>query len=318
MARNLSRFVTPLAKVEDAGLESTDPRIVAITDLVEAERWTEAADRAEEMFDQGIYDIRPIGTYLWVAFAEGGFTALPALLAAVAALSGENADAIGPTKKRDEQIDRRFAWLFEKLADAFRYHQAKLTPEWQAWNEGADEHVFSDAEAAARSLATLVAVGPRAATARSLGRVVSWLADRKEELTRAPRRRDEPATATPTPTKTSDPPAVVDQNPLVPPRHSAQLVVSERFNALTAKLKAFEMLIEGGQLQKAALVGDDVLAEIESFDPRAYFPEVFARFSGLMSKNVDALATHWEGRESPQWKAMLQFYRVDLKGFVDR
>ena len=40
------------------------------------------------------------------------------------------------------------------------------------------------------------------------------------------------------------------------------------------------------------------------------------RNCALMSKNINTLAGHWGDRESAAWKALGQFYKVDLKGFV--
>ncbi len=69
-------------------------------------------------------------------------------------------------------------------------------------------------------------------------------------------------------------------------------------------------------LARAAVVADDLMRTIDSFDPRAYFPELFSDFSELLSKHIDTLANHWQDRESTAWKAHAQFYRVDLKRFV--
>ena len=52
------------------------------------------------------------------------------------------------------------------------------------------------------------------------------------------------------------------------------------------------------------------------FDPRKYFPELFASFSALLSSNVSAMAPYWDRRQSLEWKTLQQFYQVDLKKFV--
>ena len=94
-------------------------------------------------------------------------------------------------------------------------------------------------------------------------------------------------------------------------------MVTPRFLELCAKLRAFEALVEKKEFRKAALVADDVQQIVEHFDPRSYFPEVFSGFSARLSKNIGALAEHWEERDSVAWKALGQFYQVDLDGFVE-
>jgi hypothetical protein len=109
----------------------------------------------------------------------------------------------------------------------------------------------------------------------------------------------------------------VDPDALQTLRKKVELVVSQHFVELSNKLRAFEILIEKGQQEKAALVADDVLQTLDAFDPRLYFPELFARFSGLVSTNIGSLSTHWQQKDSVEWKALTQYYKVDLKGFVE-
>jgi hypothetical protein len=63
-------------------------------------------------------------------------------------------------------------------------------------------------------------------------------------------------------------------------------------------------------------VAHDLMYIVDHFDPREYFPELFARFGALLSRNIGQLEGHWEERDSASWKALHQYYRVDLKGFI--
>lgn len=325
MSRDLAFLVDPKTPTGQA-LESTDPRLVALLDLLEARRWTETGDRAGELLREGAFDIRVVSSYLGAAFFEGGFPVLETLLDTLDHLLAERHDAIGPKKKRDDQIDRRLGWLFETITDSVDYHQSRLTPEWEAWTAGVTATTFEGAHAAAVRLGGRLAQGPWTGSSRATTRLIGWLANRIDELTRAPRRKDETPAVVPAikQAETSDASAPTtlprrdEDDPLAPKTVRVELAVSSRFLELAAKLEAFERLVETDQLEKAALVSDDILAMIDSFDPRAYFPEVFSRFSGLVSKNVETLSNHWEHRESTKWKAMVQFYRVDLRGFVER
>jgi hypothetical protein len=95
------------------------------------------------------------------------------------------------------------------------------------------------------------------------------------------------------------------------------LAVAPAFVELVRKLEAFESLIAQGKHQKAALVADDLTEMISRFDPRVYFPDLFSSFGKSLAENIEILGEHWESRESLSWKALEQFYRVDLKRFVD-
>ena len=96
-----------------------------------------------------------------------------------------------------------------------------------------------------------------------------------------------------------------------------EIVVSPAFLELLRKLQAFETLVAKQKFQRAALVADDVTGIVSNFDPRTYFPELFSQFGKDLAENIDVLATHWEARDSLSWKALEQYYRVDLARFVD-
>lgn len=95
------------------------------------------------------------------------------------------------------------------------------------------------------------------------------------------------------------------------------LRASARFFELLDKLRAFEALVRREEYAKAALVSADIAAAVEKFDPKLYFPDVFARFSQLSVTCADALLDFEPDLGSPQWSALGQLYRVDLGRFVE-
>ena len=274
-----------------------------------------AADRIEELLGRRIYDIRLISIYLSAAFHEGGVAVLPGVLAATLHLLGDSFEAVGPVRKREEHFDRRLAWLYEGIGDALAYHEQKRTDEWKAWGAALTSDVL--AEAIAQSDLLGEQIRPRGFTnaAGELGQLRSWLYSHR--LPAAPA-VEAPADAPPSQSRSSVRPAGPAATPTQDgSRPALELVVSHRFLELRDKLRAFEVLIEKGEFRKAALVADDVQKIVEHFDPRSYFPDVFAGFSARLSKHIESLAEHWEERESVSWKAMDQYYQVDLDGFVE-
>lgn len=86
---------------------------------------------------------------------------------------------------------------------------------------------------------------------------------------------------------------------------------------LVRKLRAFEALIERGDMGKAAVVAIDIKQTIESFDPLLYLPALFSTYFKLLSRSTGELMPHWEELASPAGEALQSFYRVDLDGFLD-
>ncbi|AUX23286.1 uncharacterized protein SOCEGT47_038090 [Sorangium cellulosum] len=329
MARDLTMFLEPLEPRPEPGLEADDPRLAEIFALADQGRYDAAADAAEALAGEGIHDIRPLSFLYYEAFLEGGIAALGPLLDVVLVALGPSFEAIGPARRREEHFNKRLAWLFDTIVDALEYHQKNGTPAWGAFQEGLGpgviEAVFRSGERAAAALAADV----YASAARGLGRLLGFLRARAEVLAARAAPPSAPAAELPPPAPREDAPAASPGAPaLTPegaraaaapggaPRARIELAVAHPFLELLAKLRAFEVLIERGELEKAAIVAEDVQQIVEGFDPRAHFPEVFARFSALLSQHIDALSAHLDERDSLAWKARSQFYRVDLEGFV--
>lgn len=323
MPRDLTRLRQPLAPDEEPGLSSSDPRLLIITDLAERRAFREAADLADEMLGEGIFDIRVISILMFQAFIEGGFPALEDVMNTLTVLLSDNFEAVGPARRREEHFGRRLIWLFDAITDAIAYHATKRTADWERWlHNQRSVNLLAAVEAGERLTSKLQQEVFRTAHT-SLSRVLEALRVHASEL--AASVVNEPA-----PMATQAPPAAKqtapvpsarkldDSDDFEPVRRKVELVVSHAFLELTAKIRAFEALIEQRNFEKAALVSDDILATLDAFDPRLYFPELLGHFSALISRNIETLSNHWAEREGPAWKAMNQHYRVDLKGFVEK
>jgi hypothetical protein len=324
LARDLKQLQGALVAEGEPGLSPLDTRLNTITDLAEQRKFREAADQVESLLVEQVYDIRPLSIFLLQAFNEEGFAALSDVFLSLDALLGDNLAAVGPLKRREEQFNRRMIWLFDGVLDSARYHQQKKTADWERWSQPAAAEQIDAALASAGRVVSRVNSDAFRGAHTALSRLQEWLRGHAEVA----RVSGPPAlTAAPAPASAAAPAGGVAVAPvqsaasplplLEPVRRRVELEVSHAFIELWVKLRAFESLIERGQFEKAALVGEDVAALLESFDPRAYFPELFGRFSALMSKHVGTLSAHSESRNNEHWKAMGQYYRVDLKGFIE-
>ncbi|MGE5787869.1 MAG: type VI secretion system protein IglI family protein, partial [Myxococcales bacterium] len=92
--------------------------------------------------------------------------------------------------------------------------------------------------------------------------------------------------------------------------------VSPELGRLMEQLDAFAVLVERGDLTRAAIVAYDVRKTTESFDPVRFLPSLFAAHFQLLGSKIDEIAAVWEQEGTPQWHALAQHYRADLKGFV--
>lgn len=92
---------------------------------------------------------------------------------------------------------------------------------------------------------------------------------------------------------------------------------SWHLNVLIKKLEAFNNLISEGKYIGAALVADDINSIIADFDPKIYFPKLFAKFSLLFAANINQLSSCEEYKNTAEWNALKELYKVDLAGFVN-
>lgn len=297
------------------GLDSVDPALAVLASLADKEQYDELEAKIEALFDEGIHDVRAISYYLWIGWARRGIEALAEIFETLAAIVRDNLEGLGPVEKREAIVAKRIAWLAQKLGDAIEYHEAKRTAEWRAWSTSVSPADLDRVLAAAQALDAAIDGSCPAARPALMA-----LAPRLHGLAEALARPVDEAPAEPAHSDGSqvepDGPAATAASPVVLRAGRAEVGVSPAYFELVRKLDAFKKLVEKRDLTRASIVADDVMNIIEHFDPRAYFPEMFADFSELLSTNVDGISAHWQERDSVSWKLMVQFYRVDLRRFV--
>ncbi|WP_437594395.1 type VI secretion system protein IglI family protein [Sorangium sp. So ce1000] len=329
MARDLTVYLEPLDPQPEPGLDAAEPRLAEIVSFAEQGKYDAAADLAEELAGEGVHDIRALSFLLFAAFRESGLAALGEMFDVVLLALGPSFEAIGPAKRRKDHFNKRLAWLFETIVDALEYREKHGTSGYDALHEEPGPEALGAAIHSGERVAAELATDAYASAARALGRLMGFLHARAEALADEPSPSPASAAGQPSSAPGEDISPASPADPALPrdgahapvaaggaARARIELAVAHPFLELLAKLRAFEVLVERGDIAKAAIVAEDVQQIIESFDPRAYFPEVFARFSALLSNNIGPLSEQLEERESLAWKARSQFYRVDLEGFI--
>jgi hypothetical protein len=293
-------------------LASVDPAIAEMSTLADREQLPELAARIEALFDEGIYDIRAISYYLWISWRTKGFPTLADVFATLTILATTNLASVGPAERREAHFAKRITWLSQKVNDLVQYHEAKRTAEWKAWQATTTPEDLEAVLAALRELDAALANGLTPAR-----QALMVLAPRLQSLRDSFSRPVDAAVSGESAGVESVRQSAPSQPPLVRSGR-AEVGVSAAYFDLVEKLEAFRTLIEKRELLKASIVADDLMHTIENFDPRTYFPEMFADFSEKLSRHIDELSPPWAERDTMSWKAMVQFYRVDLRRFVGR
>ena len=91
---------------------------------------------------------------------------------------------------------------------------------------------------------------------------------------------------------------------------------SYHLQLLLRKMKAFDLLVEKEEFNKAAIVADDINDIIANFDPRIYFPKIFSRYSLLRALKISDISAFEGHKGSVEWQTMQDLYKVDLESFV--
>jgi hypothetical protein len=321
--RDLSLCLRPVEGGPLERLESHDQRFLTVADLVQRESYAEAADAIEAVDAEGAYEVRLSAYYLFAALREDGLSRLPEVMETLAALTRaaeeEASQAEGKEKSKPALLlNKALTWLFQTLLSALRYHHAKKDAGWDTWTKGFSDGKRRDALKGIQTLQGLLEGPAFRNGAQGLAGLGQWLKETQERAA-APAPAAEPAKpAAPAKGKGKAAAAAQAAPPSPFPRTTGplQLRGSAHLLELCDKLKAFEVLVERGDFQKAALVSDDVLRTLEDFDPRRYLPELFSSFGALLNRHVGDIQEHWERKDSMEWRTLSQFYQVDLGAFV--
>ena len=130
---NIDILNTTLEVTEDPGLDIIDPRLMDIAGLVENAEYMEAAVQAEQILEEGAYDIRIAGYFLYGVFLEQGVGAMAAIMGCLASLLTENWEALGPVKNREKHAQTSLNWFVRQLAKKLQYEEEKESDVYQQW-----------------------------------------------------------------------------------------------------------------------------------------------------------------------------------------
>ena len=314
---------TTLEVTENPGLDILDPRFGDITTLVENGDYPGAAAQAQEILEEGVYDIRITGFFLYGHFLEEGVGGITTIFGCLSNLLTENWDAIGPVKNRERHAQSILSWFLRQLLKKLQHEEDKKSDVWQQWTEAVSSEDVQEALDAGETFQKALGMtleDQAGIVMEGLAKVNDWLGAFQRIVYREPESEPEEEPG-PEAESESSPKAVESTKTITAPSdpaydETAFAEGSYHMRLLMKKMKAFERLIEKEQFSKAAVVADDINDIITHFDPRIYFPKMFSKYSLLMALNIGELTAFEEYKGSAQWQTMQDLYKVDLDSFV--
>ncbi len=313
---------------------STEPRASEVLRLSNQGEYEEAARLAKALLGERDNDLQILVRYLFGAFLEHGFAALPPIFRGLDRTLEGASVALGD-KKTKARAELAITWLCRTLWDRIDFQSAQRDAAYKAWLAAIDVKLVDEIRAAAGELSETIT--RRLGGAHSIEQLAGISAFATDTLRSAAIKPAPRAAPAPAPPPTPEPPRVSAREdapaPLpAPPRPSANRASppspslpagppldydSPALRTFLDKLGAFATLMDRGDYPRAAIIASDINHIVEHFDPRVYLPRLLSPYFRRLSAGVDELSPHWESAESPAWKAMEQLYQVDLEAFLE-
>jgi hypothetical protein len=306
---NIELLNTTLEVTENPGLDMIDPRLLDITSLVENGEYQEAATQAEQILEEGAYDIRITGFFLYGVFLEQGLGDLNVILECLTRLITENWEAVGPVKNREKHVQASLNWFLRQLAKKLQYEEGKDSDVYQQWiGEVSSDDIQAALEASEGLQSALgEALEDQAEPLLDgLSKVNEWLGTFQRLVYREPEPEPE-----------AEAELAEREAPVGAPIADVAVAAEGSYylQLLLKKMEVFSRLIEKEDFPKAAIVADDINQIIADFDPRIYFPKMFSKYSLLRAVNIGELNASEEHKGTLEWQTMQDLYRVDLDSF---
>lgn len=328
---NIELLQGTLEVSENPGLDTIDPRLSDIATLMQDGKYEEAATQSEAILEEQVYDIRIIGYFLYGHFIDQGVGAMADIYLCMRDLLRDNLDALGPVRNREKHIQTILNWLMKQLIKKLQYEEGKNSNLYEGWiSEVSSDQVQEALDAGDELRHTLGPVLEDAAGSvlDGLMKVNDWLTAFQRLVYREPEPEAEEGEE-PEKWEEEEVGEEVDEAPRKAERKEPYLSIprldedeigvegSYPLKLLIRKLEAFDRLISAEKYSSAALVADDINNIIAKFDPKVYFPRLFTRFSLQFAANINELFAFEEHKNSVEWQAMQELYKVDLESFVN-
>lgn len=314
MGNHFEFLLSPPPAENILAVDSSDDRFLKICDLYNERAFEAALQECEGAVDEGIYDIRLIGIHLFGVFWRQGPSVTNDAIAALHAFVSNRWEALQPENKRQRNTASAVVSLLENMLQTIQYWKTQGSAEFSAWLQSETPDSLDQMALTLQSLeADLRERLESDRCSEPIARLIQVARQMRASI----------------PAQTVDEPEIEDGvmseatvEPAQAPEKSAESPIggtkSPELASLLKKLEAFNALVAKQRFERAAMVADDIQSSVENFDPRKYFPALFAPFYTGLSENFEQISAFWARRESGEWQVLQQLYEVDLDNFVDK
>lgn len=301
--------------VDEPGLDTLDPRMGEIADLVQEGEFAAASEQVGVLLDENVCDVRLLGYAAFGPFLELGVAALGPVFEGLTHVLEESWEAFGPVLQREKGAQTAINWFVKQVAKRLAREEGSQGAAWADWIASVTP---DDVDATIKKVLRLQAaadsrLGDGAAQVLDgLSKLRTWL----EGFRNAVPYPEEPADETEEEAAADDQPARAS-GPGAATGPSMAIQGSPYLHDLLRKMDVFAQLAARGEFARALIVADDVNGILEQFDPMIYFPSFFKVFAKVQAVNATQLIEYADHRDSPEWRALQVLYRVDLDEFLD-
>jgi len=135
---DLSLLDRDLSEQSASDLETTDERLAKVMGLSAADRFAEAAEAGQALFEAGVYDLRVAGPFLFGVYLEKGMEIIPEILGVLVRILSSSYAVWGPQPKKQIHADNMLKWLLSTILRDFRMHETGQDDVWKQWNSGSE------------------------------------------------------------------------------------------------------------------------------------------------------------------------------------
>jgi hypothetical protein len=306
--------------LEGTAKDIPEKRLAEMSALSEAGEFSAAAARAATALADGVTDVRVLGYFWFGVFLEQGPASIAPVLSQAAFALGERWDVLRPEARRDRIADGAISAMLRLKVGRIDFHAQMRDATFRDWMASTTPELSVAANAATSALRDVIEKTierPRATEQLSeLENRIATFFVREAFPEPAPRAMTQPEAIAAKEQNEEPAPPRREPEPAPEPK-SRTIEVSPALEQFMRKLEAFERLVTRGDMNKAAIVADDVRRTVESFNPRVFLPKLLTPHYRLLAGCIGDLTSHWEEKESPQWQVLEQLYQVDLDAFLD-
>lgn len=317
---------TPITAAAERELVASDPALDRVISLAEHNQFIPAAEQAEQLWQQHVYDVRTLGFYLFGVFLEQGMLGLLRIAACIECTVTVNWPYVGPKDGKQHHLDMAMRWLFTNLLTHLRFHQKSAGELWQRhlqqWDLAPQQQILQSIAQVAVLLGKVLPTAVSQSHVNSLRSMLQALPTTKLSQ-ETPVAEDGPlADASQLSAGEGDLTAATFAHErdfrIRYPSPAGELTLSPSFplQTLIRRLAAFNQLARLGKFKQAAIIYKDIQYSIEHFDPRVYLPSLFAEYFSNIVAHSARLTESLHTKDDITAAALMELYRIDIELFM--